>query len=320
MATPYLIGLVGARGFVGREILRLIAGHPEAMLAYAVSRELAGRPVTDIAPEARDGCVFEALAPQAAARRRADLVILAAPDGASAAYVEAIEEAAADRAIIDLSADHRFDERWAYGLPELNRSAIEGARRIANPGCYATALQLALAPLLKRVEGAPSVFGVSGFSGAGSTPSPRNDEKRLADNLAPYGLVEHKHEREAARHLGMALSFTPSVHPAFRGLVTIAHVALRERLDKPALRALFDDFYAGEPMIALRDEPPELKTDAFRSGATIGGFAVSDNGRRATIVASIDNLLKGAATQAIQNLNLSLGLEETLGIAETGAP
>ena len=314
MSTPFLVGLVGARGHTGRELIRLIAGHPELMLAYAVSREWAGRAVAEIAPEDKDECVFEALTPDEAARRRADVVILALPDGASADYVAAIEAHAPQRIIIDLSADYRFDDKWAYGLPELHRKKISGATRIANPGCYATAMQLALAPLTAMFDGVPSVFGVSGYSGAGTTPSPRNDVERLKDNLIPYALTGHKHEREATRHLGKPVRFSPHVHPAFSGLLVTAHVPLAEKLDNDGLKKLFAEKYAREPFIALRDAPPELKDGTGRKGVLIGGFSTSEDGRSAIIVVAEDNLLKGAAVQAIQNANIALGLDETKGL------
>ena len=319
MSEPFLIGLVGARGHTGRELIRLIAGHPDLMLAYAVSREWAGRPVSSIAPEETDECLFEALEPEEAARRRADVVILALPDGAGAAYVEAIEKIAPHRAIVDLSADRRFDDGWTYGLPELLRlkgegDALRGARRIANPGCYATAMQLALAPLLPLLGGAPSVFGVSGYSGAGTTPSPRNDVERLKDNLMPYALTGHKHEREARRHLGAPVNFTPHVHPAFSGLTTTVHAPLSAPVDARGLRRLYDDAYGGEPLIKVQDEAPELRDGEGRLGAVIGGFGLSEDGGTAVMVAAIDNLLKGAAVQAIQNVNLALGLDEQTGL------
>ncbi|WDI32124.1 N-acetyl-gamma-glutamyl-phosphate reductase [Hyphococcus flavus] len=314
MSTPFLVGLVGARGHTGRELMRLIAEHPELMLAYAVSREFAGRSVSDIAPEDKDECVFEALEPEEAARRRADVVILAAPDGAAAPYVEAIEATAPQRIIVDLSADYRFDDKWAYGLPELNRAKIRGATRIANPGCYATAMQLALAPLVSHFGGAPSVFGVSGYSGAGTKPSPRNDIERLKDNLMPYAMTGHKHEREAARHLGKAVNFTPHVHPAFSGLIVTAHIPLTEKMSKSDLAKLYEEKYSKEPLIALRNEPPELKDGSGRKGVLIGGFAVSENERHAVVIAAEDNLLKGAAVQAVQNINLALGLKEMTGL------
>lgn len=314
MTEPYLVGLVGARGHTGRELIRLIAGHPELMLAYAVSRELAGRRVSEIAPEDKDECIFEALDPAEVARRRADAVILALPDGAGAPYVEAIERAAPEKIIVDLSADHRFNDRWAYGLPELHRGALKGATRIANPGCYATALQLSVAPLVPVLGGVPAIFGVSGYSGAGTTPSPRNDPARLADNLMPYKLVGHNHEREATRHLGHAVRFFPHVHPAFRGLLVTAHIPLAAPLDQAGLRKRYHEYYDGEPLIALQDEPPELRDGAGRAGVLIGGFDVGAGGMSAVVVAAEDNLLKGAAVQAVQNLNIALGLYEFAGI------
>ncbi len=314
MSTPFLVGLVGARGHTGRELIRLIAGHPELMLAYAVSREFAGRPVSDIAPEDKDECVFEALGPEEAAKRRADVVILALPDGAASDYVAAIEEHAPGRIIVDLSADYRFNDDWAYGLPELHRDKIAGHKRIANPGCYATAMQLAIAPLLTRLNGVPSVFGVSGYSGAGTKPSPKNDQERLKDNLMPYALAGHNHEREATRHLGAKVRFTPHVHPAFRGIVVTAHIPLAEKMESAGLAKLFEEKYGGEPLIALRNAPPELKDGTNRKGVLIGGFTMSEDGGHAVIVAAEDNLLKGAAVQAIQNVNLALGLDELKGI------
>ena len=312
--TPFLIGLVGARGYTGRELVRLISAHPECMLAYAVSREFAGRPVSDVAPEHVEGCIFEALTPDEIAARRADVVVIAAPDGAAGEYVQAINKGAAHRVIVDISADYRFDNDWAYGLPELNRDAIRGAKRIANPGCYATAAQLAVAPLLPHLDGVPSIFGVSGFSGAGSTPNPRNNVDRLKDNLMPYALVGHKHEKEASRHLGTRVRFTPHVHPAFRGIVVTAHIPIKQTMSRDALIRLYREHYAGERLIEVRDEAPELKEGTEINGVIIGGFAIDDESRHAVVVATEDNLLKGAAVQAMQNINLALGLEETQGL------
>ncbi|MEM9496262.1 MAG: N-acetyl-gamma-glutamyl-phosphate reductase [Pseudomonadota bacterium] len=314
MAEPFLVGLVGARGHTGRELLRLIGGHPELMLAYAVSREFAGRPVSDIAPEEHDECIFEALTPTEAAPRRADVVILALPDGAASDYVAAFEDIAPKRILVDLSADNRFDDNWAYGLPELHRAKIAGKKRIANPGCYATAMQLALAPLVPHFAGAPAVFGVSGYSGAGTKPSPRNDETRLKDNLMPYALVGHKHEREATHHLGAPVRFMPHVHPAFSGLLVTTHIPVAEKMTAAEVADLYAERYASEPLIALRNAPPELKDGTGRTGVLIGGFDVSEDGRNVVVCAAEDNLLKGAAVQAIQNVNLALGLPELMGL------
>ncbi|MEM8936857.1 MAG: N-acetyl-gamma-glutamyl-phosphate reductase [Pseudomonadota bacterium] len=315
MAVPFLVGLVGARGHTGRELIRLIARHPDLMLAYAVSREFAGRPVAEIAPEDQDECIFEALSVEDVAKRKADVVILATPDGAAREHAEAIIATAPHRVIIDLSADYRFDDKWAYGLPELNRAAVVDAKRIANPGCYATAMQLAIAPLIDRLDGAPSAFGVSGYSGAGTKPGPRNDVERLKDNLMPYALTGHKHEREASRHLGVPVRFTPHVHPAFRGLTITAHIPLAQPLSASEVAEIFEARYGDEPLIALRNAPPELADGTNAKGVIIGGFGVGEDGRHAVVVSAIDNLLKGAASQAIQNLNIALGLDEMTGIA-----
>ncbi|MCR9267617.1 MAG: N-acetyl-gamma-glutamyl-phosphate reductase, partial [Alphaproteobacteria bacterium] len=183
------IGLIGARGHTGRELLRLIAGRDDMELAFASSREFAGRPVSEMAPEIATGLDFVAMAPDEIAASGADAVILALPNGAAAPFVAGLPEATV---IVDLSADYRFDDAWVYGLPEIHgREALAGARRISNPGCYATAGQLAIAPLRGRISGDAHVFGVSGYSGAGTTPSRKNDTEALADNLMPYALTGH---------------------------------------------------------------------------------------------------------------------------------
>ena len=314
MCKPFLIGLVGARGYVGREILRLIAGHPQMMLGYAVSRDWAGKKVCEIAPEVTDQCMFEALDPEAVAKRKADAVILALPDGASAPYLDALEQHAPKRIIIDLSADKRFDTDWAYGLPELHRSKIPGATRIANPGCYATAMQIALAPLGPHLDGVPVAFGVSGFSGAGTAPGPRNDPRALTENLIPYRLVGHMHEREATHHLGVPLRFMPHVHPAFRGLTVTIHAPVAGAMTSEMARELFVTAYKDETLVHLQEAPPELRQGATNMGVILGGIEASEDGRSVVVVAAEDNLLKGAAVQAIQNLNLALGVREYTGL------
>lgn len=302
------VGLIGARGHTGREILRLIGGRDDMELAFASSREFAGMPVREMAPEIAGDLVVEALTPDDLAGRSADAVILALPNGAAAPFVDAIP---VETVIVDLSADHRFDETWVYGLPEIHgREAIRSARRIANPGCYATAGQLALAPLRGLMQGEAHVFGVSGYSGAGTTPSRKNDPEALAGNLMPYALTGHIHEREMGEHLGLEVRFTPHVAAFFRGIVATVHVKLAEAMQREALIARFREAYEGEPLIEVTEAIPEIRDGAGRPGATIGGFALDATGRHAVIVSALDNLLKGAATQAMQNLTLALGLPE----------
>jgi N-acetyl-gamma-glutamyl-phosphate reductase len=306
MSDRHRVGVVGARGHTGAELVRLIRDHPRLDLLFAGSRELAGQPVPG-----QDDILFESIRPDDLATSGAGAVFLALPDGAGASHVEAVGK---DTVIVDISADHRFDDAWQYGLPELFREKLRGATRIANPGCYATATQIALAPLVDVISGVPAVFGVSGYSGAGSTPGPRNDPERLSDNLMPYKLVGHNHEREATRHLGMPVRFMPHVHPTFRGLLITAHVPLGRTMSRDEVRARFETSYGDEPLIEIRDETPELRDGAGHPGVILGGFETSADGLSAVVVAAEDNLLKGAAVQAVQNLNLALGLPEFEGL------
>src|SRR5262249_33979707 len=157
--------------------------------------------VAEQVPAFRGELRYESLDADAVAARRADAIVLALPNGKAAPYVTAIDKAAPQTVIVDVSADYRFDNAWYYGLPELNRAKFDSQRRISNPGCYATAMQLAIAPLKDRLASPPACFGVSGYSGAGTTPSDKNDPDKLRDNLIPYALVDHTHEREVTRHL-----------------------------------------------------------------------------------------------------------------------
>jgi N-acetyl-gamma-glutamyl-phosphate reductase len=311
MSDRHTVGVVGARGYTGAELVRIIGGHPSLDLVFAGSRELAGEPVPG-----HESVTFESMGPEELAGRQVDAVVLALPDRAGDAYVSVIRP---DTVIVDISADHRFDDEWGYGLPELFREKLRGATRIANPGCYATAAQIVLAPLVDSMGGVPAVFGVSGYSGAGTTPGPRNDPERLADNLIPYKLVGHNHEREAVRHLGIPVRFIPHVHPAFRGLLVTAHVPLSESMTVGQLEARFTAAYADEPLVEISSEIPELKDGANHPGLIVGGFEMSEDGRCAVVVAAEDNLLKGAAIQAVQNINLALGLPEFEGLLHSGS-
>jgi N-acetyl-gamma-glutamyl-phosphate reductase len=311
------IGIVGARGHAGAELVRLVARHPRLELAFVSSRERAGQPVGETI-EGFEGDLRYCEAAPATVPGRADAVVLALPNGASQPFVAAIDAAAPGTIVVDLSADHRFDEGWHYGLPELTRARYAGQSRISNPGCYATAMQLAIAPLAGLLEAPPACFGVSGYSGAGSAPSPRNDGALLRDNLMPYALADHLHGREVEHRLGMAVDFVPHVAPHFRGITLTANLRLRERTDREAILARYRDAYAGEPLVRLVDEAPWVSAIAGRHGVEIGGFALAPDGRRVVVVATLDNLLKGAATQAMQNLNRAFGFDECLSIPLAG--
>ena len=313
-ASRHTVGIVGARGHVGAELIRLVGAHPAFELAYVCSRERAGQPVADHVAGYAGGLRYSAPSHEDLPALGADAVVLALPNGKAAACVAAFDAAGRAPVLVDLSADHRFDDDWHYGLPELSPARGIAHRRIANPGCYATAMQLAIAPMRDALAGPVQCFGVSGYSGAGTSPSDRNDPARLRDNLMPYALTGHVHEREATRQLGHAVEFMPHVAPHFRGLMVTANLRLARAFGPDEVAARYRARYAGEPLVRVLDDAPWVARIAGRHHAEVGGFSLADDGRRLVVVATLDNLLKGAATQALQNLNRAFGLDELCGI------
>lgn len=315
MTQRKTVALIGARGHTGAQVIRLLSVHPALELTAASSRELTGQRVAEVVEGAPGDLAFSNITPEDLRQQSYDVVVLALPNGASAPFVAAIEGTAPRTVIVDLSADHRFDDAWAYGLPEHFRSALRGAMRIANPGCYATGVQLAVRPLLDLLDGPVTAFGVSGYSGAGTTPSPRNDPELLRDNLVPYSLAGHSHEHEASRHLRHAVHFMPHVAPFFRGITLTITMPLRESHTSEQLAARYRAAYEREPLVRYQEQIPLVRDIAGAHECIIGGLTTDERtGRRAVIVATLDNLLKGAATQALQNINLACGFHELAGI------
>jgi N-acetyl-gamma-glutamyl-phosphate reductase len=313
------IGIVGARGHTGAELIRLIAAHPALELAFVSSRELDGQRVDVHVSEYRGEQRYTSPAHADLPKLGADVVILALPNGKAGECVAAFDAAGVDPLIVDLSADFRFDERWYYGLPELTRDKWRGQKRISNPGCYATAMQLSIAPLKDLLAAPPVCFGVSGYSGAGTTPSDKNDPDKLRDNLMPYALTGHMHEKEASFRLGIPVEFMPHVAPHFRGLTVTTNLYLSRKMTRDEVIARFRTTYADEKLVSVVDEAPWVSRIVHRHHAEIGGFALSADGKRVVIVATLDNLLKGAATQAMQNINRAIGCEELAGIDVEGS-
>jgi N-acetyl-gamma-glutamyl-phosphate reductase len=308
------VGIVGARGHTGAELIKLIARHPQLQLAFVSSRELAGQKVDEHISGFSGELRYENLDHEQVGGKGADAVVLALPNGKAAELVAAVDAHKPDTVVVDLSADYRFNEDWYYGLPELTRAGYAGQKRISNPGCYATAMQLAIAPLLDQLAGPPQCFGVSGYSGAGTTPSDKNNPELLRDNLMPYALADHMHEREVSRHLGVPVEFMPHVAPHFRGITMTVNLWLQQPVKVESIRELYRQRYVDEPLIRIVDEAPWVSRIAGRHGVEIGGFTVAPGGKRLVVVATLDNLLKGAATQAMQNLNLAFGFDELMSI------
>ncbi len=312
--STYTLGIVGARGHTGAELIKLVAAHPRLQLAFVSSRELAGKPLADHHPEYKGELHYENLDADAVAAKGVDAVILALPNGLAAPFVAALQAAKPDTVIVDLSADYRFDGQWYYGLPELTRGRYQGQKHISNPGCYATAMQLAIHPLLDLLAGPPQCFGISGYSGAGTSPSDKNNPELLADNLMPYSLTNHMHEREVSAQLGVPVEFMPHVAPHFRGITLTANLWLNRAQTREQIVERFQQAYAAEALVEIVNEAPWVSHIAGRHGAQVGGFTLAPGNKRVVVVATLDNLLKGAATQAMQNLNLALGIDELTSI------
>lgn len=335
----YKVGLLGARGYVGREVIRLLAQHPEFELICASSRALEGQHVATMAASAPlnphtqqpasveriperfqldDTLSFCNLTVETIKTdpiaQHVDVWMLALPNGHSAPYIKALtQDKKQHRLIIDLSADHRFTSDWVYGLPELpgTREKLRRAEYISNPGCYATSGQLALLPLVSSnalTSQIPTIFGVSGYSGAGTGLSDNNNLSVLQDNLIGYKPVDHIHEREMSRHLQTRVAFMPHVAPFFRGI----HITASMQLKDPTLNVaeLYRDFYQHDQLVQVSLEIPKVRDNAYGSHVQVGGFAIDETTGRVVIYSTIDNLLKGAATQAVQNMNLALDLPE----------
>ncbi|BGP19393.1 hypothetical protein JCM10213_000630 [Rhodosporidiobolus nylandii] len=336
-ATAKRVALIGARGYTGQNLVNLINAHPSLELSHCSSRELAGQPLEEYT---KGKVTYQNLGfkeiEQLEQRGDVDAWVMALPNGVMAPFVEAIDKGAEAKplekksVVIDLGADKRFDESWTYGLPELyNREALRSAKRISNPGCFATNSQLLLAPLLPYIAAPPTVSAVSGFSGAGtkSGKEPKIPAEALKGGIKPYSLTDHIHEREAGYQLAklldesatlnkdtFSLAFMPHVAPWFQGIISTVSVPLNKEMRASEIKALFEEKYAGEQLVKVQSEVPEIYQIAGKHGVRIGGIQVHSSGKRVVLVGVIDNLLKGAATQCLQNLNLALGCGEFDGI------
>ncbi|KAK3684515.1 Protein arg-6, mitochondrial [Vermiconidia calcicola] len=317
---PSKVAVIGARGYTGQALIDMLNRHPNMDLCHVSSRELAGKKLKGYD---KKEVIYEVLTPddirRMAEKKEIDCWVMALPNGLCKPYVDAIDESGHKEAVVvDLSADYRFDPTWTYGLPELvQRNKIASATRISNPGCYATAAQLGIAPLVPHLApepASPTVFGVSGYSGAGTKPSPKNDVNNLTNNLIAYSLTDHIHEREISTQLGTQVAFVPHVAVWFAGIHHTISLPLAHSITSRDVRQLYQDRYDKEKLVKVSGESPQVKLIAGKHGVEIGGFAVHSSGKRAVVNVTIDNLLKGAATQCLQNMNLALGYGEYEGI------
>ncbi len=331
-------GIVGATGYTGAELVRLLLAHPEVEIDQVTSRGEAGRALEEIFPNLRGCGELRFEAPSEARLARCDVVFFATPNGTAMRWARGLLEAGVR--IIDLAADFRLKdaELWAqwygmehacpellaeavYGLPEINREAIRGARLVANPGCYPTAVTLGFLPLLE--SGAVRVQGLiadakSGVSGAGRKAQVHTLLAEAGENFQAYAVAGHRHLPEITQTLQeispeVRLTFVPHLLPMIRGI----HATLYAELRDPAtdVQRLFEARYAEEPFVDVLAAGAHPQTRSVR-GTNLCRIAVHrpQSGTTAVVLSVIDNLVKGAAGQAVQNMNLMFGLDEQAGL------
>jgi [amino group carrier protein]-6-phospho-L-2-aminoadipate/5-phospho-L-glutamate reductase len=337
------VAVVGAAGYAGGELLRLLYQHPQVSAIVATSRSRGGAPVAEAHPAlatVTDAC-FSSAEPGEIARGR-DVVFLCLEHGESSRVAGEVF-AAGPRLVIDLAADFRVRSRalyeryygehtapdllhrFCYGLADVVGEALRGAGAIAAPGCFATAAQLALYPLARaRVDVAPSLFAVTGSSGAGVQPRPTTHHPMRAHNLFAYSVLGHRHEAEVlqswrewmGRPDATARLMTHS-GPFVRGIYLTLHARLERAIDGATAAAWYREAYAGRPFVRLLDAPPEL-THAVGTNYALISAATSDDGTELQAMVAMDNLVKGAGGQAIQAMNLALGIDEEAGLRGGG--
>jgi N-acetyl-gamma-glutamyl-phosphate reductase len=332
------IGIVGGTGYTGVELLRMLAGHPEAELVAITSRQEAGLPVADLFPSLRGRVELRFSDPAKAQLERCHVVFFATPNGVAMQQARALLDAGVR--VIDLAADFRIQDvalwektygmthacpdlvsKAVYGLPETNRERIRGARLVANPGCYPTAVQLGFLPLVESGvvdTGHLIADAKSGVSGAGVKPERHILFSEAADNFKAYGVPGHRHLPEIRQGLSdvarrdVGLTFVPHLTPMIRGIHATLYATLLREAD---LQDLFERRFASEPFVDVMPARSHPDTRSVR-GANHCRIAVHRPGGGDTVVvlSVIDNLVKGASGQAIQNMNIMFGLPEPTGL------
>ncbi len=332
------IGIIGATGYTGSELVRILINHPEAEIVAITSESRRGERFSDIHPHFQGIVDQELVSAEQIGDYELDVAFLALPHGVSMDYVRKMETAGFK--IIDLSGDFRLStpqvyeqwygkphryragfERAVYGLPELYREAIRTASLVANPGCYPTSAILGAAPLIDAglIDSQTIIIdSKSGVTGAGVKAKPTTHYSNVSDNFKAYALKNHRHTVEIEENLSeigaqdATVQFTPHLLPVDRGILSTIYTTPLPEITETEVRNVYADYYDGEPFVRLRRTPPTLK-DVRGSNFCDLYVAYDERTNRIITLAVIDNLVKGAAGQAVHNMNLMLGLEETCG-------
>ncbi|MCU1499602.1 MAG: N-acetyl-gamma-glutamyl-phosphate reductase [Acidimicrobiales bacterium] len=340
------VGIIGASGFTGAELLRLLAAHPELEVVLATGDTQAGTKVAELYPSlaaAYPDLVFAPYVEGMADDHALDVVFCGLPHGTSQEIVPGLLDG--DRVVVDLGADFRLKDpalypTWygvehtvpellaqaVYGLPELFRAELASAKLIATPGCYVTTATLALAPLLGAGLVAPTgivVDAASGVSGAGRAAKPTNAFNTVDENFVAYGLLSHRHTPEIEQNLAIAAGqaaqvlFTPHLAPMNRGILATCYARPTAPVTTEELRVALHQAYDDEPFVVVVDEPPSTKATLGSQSVHVTAYSDERTGW-VVALAALDNLTKGASGGAIQSANLALGLPETTGLPLAG--
>ncbi|MBI4143606.1 N-acetyl-gamma-glutamyl-phosphate reductase [Candidatus Woesearchaeota archaeon] len=319
-------GIIGASGYTGYELIKILSRHKNADLAFLNSKSHNGQAVKSVYSDFWDEKLkFTSLSLDEINKMKADVVFTALPSKESIEVVRKLKAR-----VVDLSADFRFSNpqvyekvygiknnskiKAVYGLPELYRREIKKAKVVANPGCYATACLIAALPI-QKLAGNIIFDCKSGYSGAGARPTYVNQPENYSDNIIAYSLTKHRHKYEIGQFIKTKLSFTPHVIPTFRGLMCTMHVMLKKKGDAEKIKKLYKNFYKNEPFVRIMDKIPELHDVQNNNNCCLGGFEIDENSQL-VIISVIDNLLKGASGQAVQNMNIMFGFEEEEGLSK----
>ena len=335
------VGVVGGTGYTGVELLRLLSRHPEVELVAITSRGDAGMAVADMFPSLRRRVGLKFVTPQEARLEACDVVFFATPNGI--AMQQAAQLVAAGVRVIDLAADFRIRDiaewqKWygmehaapelvaeaVYGLPELNREQIRGARVLANPGCYPTAVQLGFLPLIEAglIDNAHLIADAkSGVSGAGRKAEIHTLLPEAADSFKAYGVAGHRHLPEIRQGLSLVagesvgLTFVPHLTPMIRGIHATLYGRIKPGVELPDVQALFEKRYEAEAFVDVMPAGSHPETRSVRA-SNLCRIAVHrpQGGDTLVVLSVIDNLVKGAAGQAVQNLNIMFGFDEEAGL------
>ncbi len=317
-------GIIGASGYAGYELIKILSKHEFADIEFLNSKSHKNETVKSVYHDFwNDELKFTNLSLGEINNSNADVIFLALQSGEAIDLVPRLKPK-----VVDLSADFRFSDikayekiygfkhnervRAIYGLPEIFRKKIKNAKVIANPGCYSTASLIAGLPVQKLARNI--IFDCkSGYSGSGIKPTYVNQKENYHDNVIPYNIIKHRHKYEIEQFIKAKISFTPHVVPIFRGLMSTAHILPKKKTNPAKIKNLYKKFYKDEPFVRISDKIPEFHDVQGTNYCCLGGFEIDEN-NQLVVISVIDNLLKGASGQAVQNMNIMFGFDEREGL------